>query len=148
MKNFEDWMSEYALSHKNPTNVLLHKICVPLILFSVIGFLWSLPGHESFNCAIIFIATCMLFYIRLNFKIAIGMLIQMSLMALICRYLESTQKLPQICLVIFILSWIGQFYGHKIEGKKPSFFKDLTFLLIGPLWVMRFLYQKIGIKNA
>ncbi len=148
MKKFEDWMNEYALSHKDPTNIFLHKICVPLILFSVIGFLWSIQSLGSFNWAIIFIILCMIFYLRLNFKIAIGMLIQMSLMALACSFIEPTQKLPQVCLLVFILSWIGQFYGHKIEGKKPSFFQDLTFLLIGPLWVMRFLYQKIGIKDG
>ena len=51
-----------------------------------------------------------------------------------------------ISVIIFILSWAGQFYGHKIEGKKPSFFKDIQFLMIGPLWLLSKLYKKIGIS--
>ena len=47
---------------------------------------------------------------------------------------------------IFIVSWIGQFIGHKIEGVKPSFFEDIQFLLIGPAWLLSFIYNKFGIK--
>ena len=52
----------------------------------------------------------------------------------------------RISLYIFVIAWIGQFIGHKIEGKKPSFFQDLQFLLIGPAWLLSFFYNKIGIK--
>ena len=43
--------------------------------------------------------------------------------------------------MVFVLAWIGQFIGHLIEGKRPSFFKDLQFLLIGPAWLMAFVYR-------
>jgi uncharacterized membrane protein YGL010W len=49
-------------------------------------------------------------------------------------------------VAIFIIAWIGQFYGHNIEGKKPSFLKDIQFLLIGPMWLMSFIYKKWGIN--
>ena len=52
----------------------------------------------------------------------------------------------EIFLGIFIISWIGQFIGHKIEGKKPAFVKDLQFLLIGPLWLLSYIYEKLDIK--
>ena len=51
-----------------------------------------------------------------------------------------------IYLVLFVVAWIGQFIGHKIEGAKPSFFDDLKFLLIGPGWLLSFIFQKVGIK--
>jgi uncharacterized membrane protein YGL010W len=54
----------------------------------------------------------------------------------------------QVCLALFIVAWIFQFIGHKIEGKKPSFFKDLQFLLIGPAWLLSFIYQKVGIRYS
>jgi len=50
-----------------------------------------------------------------------------------------------VCLIVFVLAWVGQFYGHKVEGKKPSFLKDLQFLLIGPAWLLGFIYRKLGI---
>ena len=54
-------------------------------------------------------------------------------------------KLFTISLVLFVVAWIGQFIGHKLEGAKPSFFKDLQFLLIGPAWLLSFIYKKMGI---
>ena len=50
-----------------------------------------------------------------------------------------------IYLSIFVITWIFQFIGHKIEGKKPSFLKDLQFLLVRPIWLLHFILKKIGI---
>jgi len=50
-----------------------------------------------------------------------------------------------VFLSVFIITWILQFVGHQIEGKKPSFLKDLHFLLIGPIWLLSFILKKAGI---
>lgn len=152
MRTFSQWMDEYGVSHRNPTNQLIHKICVPLIMLSVIGFLWSIPTPEFFNqipylnWATIFIIGCLGFYLTLNFMMFLGMLIQTAIMCVICQKIYEMGFLLQFSAVVFILSWIAQFWGHKIEGKKPSFLQDLAFLLIGPLWVTRFFYKKIGLN--
>ena len=152
MRTFNQWMDEYGVSHKNPTNQKIHKICVPLIMLTVIGFFWAIPTPDFFsiipyfNWATLFIFGCLVFYFILNVKMFIGMLIQTMIMSLICNQIYKTGYLVQFCLIVFIISWIGQFWGHKIEGKKPSFIEDLFFLLIGPLWVTRFLYKKLGIN--
>ena len=64
-----------------------------------------------------------------------------------CRWIEVTAvvSLPVFCGVLFVLAWVGQFIGHKIEGKKPSFFEDLQFLLVGPVWLLRFVYERMGL---
>ena len=54
----------------------------------------------------------------------------------------------QSCLAIFVVAWIGQFIGHAIEGRRPSFFKDLQFLLIGPIWLLAFVYRSIGLRYS
>ena len=152
MRTFQDWMDEYAISHQHPTNQIIHKIFVPLIMFSVIGLLWVIPLPDFFpktpyfNWATLFILGCMIFYLSLSFIMSLGMLLLTSVMMIISHQLHQAGVLLQSSVVIFIISWIFQFYGHKLEGKKPSFIKDLAFLLIGPLWVLRFFYQKIGIK--
>jgi uncharacterized membrane protein YGL010W len=152
MRTFNQWMDEYGVSHKNPTNQLVHKICVPLIMLTVIGFLWSIPTPEIFNVipflnwATLFVTGCLIFYYSLNVVMFIGMFIQTALMCIIIQYIYSTGFLFQFSLCVFILAWIAQFWGHKIEGKKPSFLQDIVFLLIGPLWVTRFLYKKLGIN--
>lgn len=152
MRTFNQWMDEYGVSHRNPTNQLVHKICVPLIMLSVIGMLWSIPVPEAFtqvpylNWATIFIAGCLIFYATLNMIMFLGMVIQTFIMCFICHKLFEAGILLQFSIIVFVLSWIAQFWGHKIEGKKPSFLQDLVFLLIGPLWVTRFFYKKIGIN--
>jgi uncharacterized membrane protein YGL010W len=151
MRTFDQWMDEYGVSHKNPTNQKIHKICVPLIMLTVIGFFWAIPTPDIFssvpyfNWATLFIFGCLVFYFTLNVKMFIGMLIQTVIMSIICNSISKTGYLIPFCSFVFIISWIAQFWGHKIEGKKPSFLQDLAFLLIGPLWVTRFLYKKIGI---
>jgi uncharacterized membrane protein YGL010W len=150
MKTYQDWMSEYGVSHQNPTNQLVHKICVPLIMFSVLGLLWIIPVPASWpaylNVATIVSALALAFYFSLHPMMGIGMVFQASIMLSICHAIAPSGLLLPLCIGIFVLAWIGQFWGHKIEGKKPSFLQDLVFLLIGPLWVMRFLYARLGYK--
>jgi uncharacterized membrane protein YGL010W len=152
MRSFQNWMDEYAQSHQHPTNQIIHKVCVPLIMFSVIGLIWMIPTPSSFNqvpflnWATLFVLGCMIFYTSLNLIMSAGMLILTTMMILICQKLYEGGILLQVSILIFIISWIFQFYGHKLEGKKPSFLKDLAFLLIGPLWVLKFFYKKIGLN--
>ena len=153
MRTFDQWMAEYGISHRNPTNMLIHKICVPLIMLSVIGLIFAIPTPVAFdhfapylNWASIFIVGCLAFYLSLNATMFVGMLILTSIMWWICSIFQQMGILVPSMIVIFVVSWIAQFYGHKVEGKKPSFLKDLAFLLIGPLWFLRFVYQKIGVK--
>lgn len=159
MKTINDWFSEYGESHQHHINKTIHFICVPLIFFSVIGLLSSIPnslisgyvnGNLKFfaNFGTVAIILGLIFYMRLSFTIFFGMLL-ISLIALLISYLIKLSGLAPlwiISLVIFVLAWAGQFYGHKVEGKKPSFFKDLAFLLIGPAWILSFIYRKAGIK--
>lgn len=146
MKTQQEWFEEYAVSHQNITNQRIHYICVPLIFFSIVGLIMTIPAdilinvtkleHSVFiNWASLLLFFLMLFYIRLSFKTFFLMLL-FSLLSLFGNQLISEfVPLSYVSIAIFILAWAGQFYGHKIEGKKPSFFKDLQFLLIGPAWV-------------
>ena len=53
--------------------------------------------------------------------------------------------LLKVAIGVFVVAWIGQFIGHKVEGKRPSFFTDLVYLLVGPMWTLRKLYTRLGI---
>lgn len=152
MRTFNEWMSEYGVSHRNPTNQFIHKICVPLIMLTVIGFFKLIPTPEAFqsvphlNWATIFVTGCLIFYLTLNLSMFVGMIILTAIMYAIVLQLEAMGILLSFSIIVFVLAWVGQFYGHKVEGKKPSFLQDLAFLLIGPLWVLRFLYKKLGMN--
>lgn len=151
MKNVEDWLTEYGESHQHPVNILIHKICVPSIVFSILGMLWNVPlplSQSIFNAATLVIIGSLIFYFSLSTKLGIGIVLMSTVFSIIIVWLNNTLPIPlwQFSLAVFIIAWIFQFIGHKIEGKKPSFFKDLLFLLIGPLWTINFIYKKIGIS--
>ncbi|PQJ82263.1 Mpo1 family 2-hydroxy fatty acid dioxygenase [Polaribacter glomeratus] len=153
MKTAKEYFDEYAVSHQNETNQAIHYICVPLIFFSVIGLLMSIPNtflENTFNTsnpllenwAVVVGLVISVFYLRLGFWYFTEMLLVILICIIANFWLGNFIDLLYASIIIFVLAWIGQFYGHKIEGAKPSFLKDLEFLLIGPLWVI----QKLGKK--
>jgi uncharacterized membrane protein YGL010W len=159
-RQVDTYFDKYAESHQNPTNKIIHWICVPLIVFSLLGLVWSIPfPHLTFlgqysryvNWATFLILFSIIYYFRLSPALAVAMLLIIFVFAAIIVTLEklhNEQGWPamwQVCLAIFFLSWIGQFIGHKIEGKKPSFLDDLRFLLIGPIWLWHFIFKRLGI---
>ncbi len=154
MKTAKEYFDEYALSHQNETNQTIHYICVPLIFFSVIGLLMSIPNtflENTFglynplleNWAAVTSVLISIFYLRLGFWYFTEMLFVILLCIVGNFWISNSFNLLYISITVFVLAWIGQFYGHKVEGAKPSFLKDLEFLLIGPLWVI----QKLGKKK-
>lgn len=151
------WLDEYSVSHQNPTNILIHKICVPTIAFTVLGFLWSipLPKFVRQNVGNLFshfipmtaVGPILAFYYRLSTKMAVVMT-GIILLAFVILATAEKKRLPifRLSLLVFVLAWIGQFYGHNVEGKKPSFFEDLQFLAVGPLWTLASAFRTFGIE--
>ena len=154
MRTVEQWFGEYGESHSHPRNEMLHIICVPPIVLTVIGFLWSIPVPAAFaalspwlNWATIAIVLSIVYYFSLSAALGLGAAIALGIMAYIVSWLDTLAwPLWATCLVIFVIAWIGQFVGHAIEGKRPSFMKDIQFLLIGPIWLLGHLYRKLGIS--
>lgn len=153
MRTIESLLGEYGESHQNPTNKTVHWVCVPVIFFCVVGLLYEvkLGIHLSptlpLNLAMVALLFTVLYYVRLSPTLAAGMTIFALICLAVCQMIESAGlPLWQVSLTLFVLAWIGQFWGHKVEGKKPSFLKDVQFLLIGPAWLMSFIYERLGIR--
>lgn len=157
MRKIDHLLSEYGESHQNATNKAIHWICVPLIFFSIVGLIASIPsgfvqrflgeGNPYANWAAVVLILVLVYYVSLSIPLSFGMMLFAAFCLYIARLVSQTDLAPLwlISLVIFAVAWVGQFYGHKVEGKKPSFFKDVQFLLIGPAWLMHFIYRKLGI---
>lgn len=153
MRSIHTWLTEYGESHQNALNKTIHWICVPTIFFSIVTFFYSikLPFTligSSANVAQIALILVALYYLFLSLPLALGMIFFSLACYLLCGWLENLSSFPLWGwgLILFALAWVGQFYGHHIEGKKPSFLKDLQFLMIGPAWLLSFIYKKLGIK--
>ncbi len=154
MRTLDSWLTEYSQSHQNPTNKLLHWLCVPPIVLAVMGFLWGLPvpgalGRLSpwLNWASAVALVTLLYYLLLSPRLALGVAVAFALLLLVT---EALSRLPwplwETSLVIFVVAWAGQFIGHAIEGRRPSFFKDVQFLLIGPLWLLAAAYRSLSLS--
>jgi len=156
MRKIDLLFAEYAESHRNSTNKLIHWLCVPLIFWTIVGFISLSPSPHFcasyFGCislvSIIAVTLVTLFYLRLSVLIGFIMLFVMLLMEHLTYAvnIHVRRNSWMVYLSIFIITWILQFVGHKIEGKKPSFLKDLQFLLIGPIWLLSFILKKFGIR--
>jgi uncharacterized membrane protein YGL010W len=153
MRSVNAWLSEYGESHQNPTNKLLHWICVPPIMLSALGFMRCIPVPQAWsaqadwlNWASLFALAALLYYVVLSRTLALGLTVVFVLLLLLVQALSTLPwPLWLTSLAIFVAAWIGQFIGHAIEGKRPSFFKDLQFLLIGPLWLLAAAYRRFSV---
>ncbi len=140
MRQIEQLLDRYSESHRNKTNVLIHAIAVPSIYFVTLGLLYAIPVPQwlakfDVSWAHVISIPVLYYYFRLSGPIGAAM----TLLTLACfggiALLENAGiSVWQFCLALFIVMWILQFVGHKIEGKKPSFLEDLRFLLVGPAW--------------
>lgn len=146
MRTPAQWFAMYAESHQNKLNQKIHFVCVPVIYYSIIGLLleipatmientWQLelPSVENWASAVALIV--LIFYLVLSFKIFIRMFLFTAACIALNQWIGVFTDNLHVSIALFVVAWMGQFYGHKIEGRKPSFLEDLQFLLIGPAWV-------------
>jgi len=159
MKTMQQWFDAYGESHQNPVNERFHWICVPVIFFSLIGLLSLIPNATFklifpssmapyMHWGTFLILLGLIFFVRLSRSIALGMLLVSAVVLYLIKLVNINfyEQALYIYIVLFVVAWIGQFIGHKIEGKKPSFFDDVKFLMIGPAWLLHFIYKKLGIN--
>jgi uncharacterized membrane protein YGL010W len=155
MRTADQWLADYGDSHRNHTNKMLHWICVPVIAWCVLGLLWSLPfptgirsAHPAANWGTLAVLAALIYYSLLSIPLTLGALPWLLVFLWSIDQLDHASAVPlwSICVVLFVVAWIGQFIGHGIEGKRPSFFKDVQFLMIGPLWLLADVYRRLGIR--
>jgi len=160
MRKIDLLLQEYGESHQTDFNKKVHYVCVPAIFFSVIGLLACVKltkyiaiGFPSFllsfiHLGMLLIVLGLFYYLRLSLVMALGMLVLSLITLILIALIEQLNVAPLwlIMMGVFIIAWIGQFIGHKHEGKKPSFFKDLQFLMIGPAWTLSHFFDHFKVK--
>lgn len=151
-RDVDRWLGNYAEDHRNPTNVLIHWVCVPLILWTVIALLWVVPVPAAIGRPGLWAGLAMVgalsFYLRLSRVLCAAMLVAFVLLGglteLLYRQL-GPHLLAWLAIGVFVAAWIAQFVGHHVEGRRPAFFTDLAYLLIGPAWLAGKILRRLGI---
>lgn len=139
-RRVDELLAHYGESHQNPGNEVIHFIAIPLIMLSLVGMLFALHPWVAYA----FVAASMVYYVRLSVVFFITMAV-VSALAFVIIFAMGSRVLP-ISIAIFVGAWIMQFIGHRMEGKKPSFFEDLQYLWVGPLFVVSKLFIKLGVR--
>lgn len=151
-REVDRWLGNYSEDHRNPTNVVIHWICVPIIVWTVIALLWVLPvpaflGRPGFWAGLAMVAA-LAFYLRLSRVLCAGMFVLFVALGLITEGLYRVlgpATLLWTAIAVFVVAWIAQFVGHHIEGRRPAFLTDLAYLLIGPAWIVAKLLRRLGV---
>ena len=153
-RSMRDWLDSYSQDHQHPINRLLHWICVPLIVWSALALLWTAPVPSSLlkpgAWAVFAIVLAFAWYWKRSHRLGAALLIALALFALICAWVferSTPASMRWLAAGVFVVAWIGQFIGHLFEGRRPSFFTDLAYLLVGPAWLMDKLLNRIGLKE-
>ena len=139
-RKVDQLLAHYAESHRNPRNEVIHFIAIPLIMLSLVGLLFAIHPWVAY----VFVAASMVYYARLSMVFLLAMALLSAIALLLVHAMG--ERVLAISAVIFVGAWIAQFIGHRIEGKKPSFFEDLQYLWVGPLFVLRNLFARLGIR--
>jgi uncharacterized membrane protein YGL010W len=140
-RKVDQLLAHYGESHRNPTNEVIHFVAIPLIMLSLVGLLFAIHPWVAYG----FILASMVYYVRLASPVFLLAMALVSAIALALVHAMGSQVLV-ISAAIFVGAWIAQFVGHKIEGRKPSFFEDLGYLWVGPLFVLSKLFVKLGVR--
>ncbi|KRA31712.1 hypothetical protein ASD68_13780 [Rhodanobacter sp. Root627] len=154
MRTMQDWLDSYSRDHQNPTNQVFHWLCVPPIVWSVIALLWTVPVPASFArpgaWSVLVMVLAFYWYWKRSHRLALGLLLVFAVLGLFTNllyYRLGAMMLCYVAIAVFVVAWIGQFIGHQYEGRRPSFLTDLSYLLIGPAWLMAKLLRKLGFKQ-
>ena len=139
-RRVDQLITHYGQSHQNPGNEVIHFVAIPLIMLSLLGMLYALHPYAAFA----FVAASMVYYARLSWVFFVAMVLW-SAITFSGVFAMGVQVLP-MSVAIFVGAWIMQFIGHKMEGKKPSFFEDIQYLWVGPLFVLSKLFGKLGVR--
>jgi uncharacterized membrane protein YGL010W len=139
-RKIDQLLAHYGSSHQNGTNELIHFAAIPAIMLSLCGLMFAIHPWVAYA----FVAASMVYYLRLSGVFFVSMVLWSALILALVHAMGSLVLISSA--LIFIVAWIFQFIGHKIEGKKPSFFEDLQYLWVGPLFVLSKLFLKLGIK--
>ena len=139
MRPVDALFERYGESHRDPANKAIHWICVPLITWSLLAALWAATTLAAGALIVVALG----FYAWMSPALAVGMLAVTALMVASFPLLGAW--LLPAAAAVFVAAWIGQFIGHHVEGRRPSFLEDVKFLLVGPAWLLASVYRRLRI---
>ena len=131
MSTIQGLFADYASYHRTAGNKWFHRLGIPMIMLTLLGMLARVE-LGPIDVAMILIAASGIYYLTLDWRLGIGMIL-----VSVAMYLAGAALPMSVNVAFFVLGWIFQFIGHSVyEKKQPAFFRNFVHLLVGPLWIL------------
>ena len=145
MRRVDQLFLEYEAFHKDPRNKLCHYLGITLIVFTIVSLLEQVRLLETpagpLDLALPVVVGVVGFYLFLDVALGVGALFLLAAALVGGRYVPWP-----VSVGVFLFGWVLQFVGHAFEGKRPAFLRNGVHLLVGPLWILSHLYEKVGLR--
>jgi uncharacterized membrane protein YGL010W len=147
-------LEAYDAAHRSRVNVAVQVITVPVMTWCVLAFLSAMPFPDALkflpglSWGLVGAAALSLYYLTLSRTLAVGVALGCLLALIVAAIVARTNDTPlwQVALFIYVLAWVAQIGGYRLEERPPTFAEDARFLLIGPAWLLAGLYRRLGIR--
>ena len=132
MQPLAAYFADYAAYHRTKGNKAFHRLGIPLIVLTVVAMLERVPLGARLDLAMLLILAAGVWYVILDWRLGAIMVVAL----VVCWFIGIVMPL-WLSVVLFVLGWIFQFVGHSVyEHRQPAFFRNVTHLLVGPLWIL------------
>lgn len=140
-RRVDQLLAHYGESHQDATNGAIHCVAIPLIMVSTVGLFYAIHPWVAYA----FLLFGLGYYVRVGSPVFLATMAVLTVVMIGIVQALGAYVLP-VSAAVFVIAWVAQFVGHRIEGRKPSFFEDLQYLFVGPLFVLAKLFNKLGIR--
>jgi len=153
VKTLEDQMSIYAAYHQDARNKATHFVGVPMIVFSLmipLGWLRADVAGITVSAALVVTAILFLYYILLDVPLGVAMGAVFALMLWGADPLSQAAFGASLAwfLVLFVVGWALQLWGHVYEGRKPALVDNLFQIFVAPIFLAAEVFFALGYKPA
>jgi|ERR1700746_613262 uncharacterized membrane protein YGL010W len=146
-------LAAYAQYHRDPYNCATHYVGIPMLFLAVILPLEALrvhTGRHEIPLAIILTLPAIMGWIWLDLGVGA------TLFAILCPLFVVSELVVRhgfaltwwTTAILFGIGWLFQLLGHStFEHRRPAFVDDLSFTLIGPMFVAAKLLVSLGLRR-
>ena len=148
MASLDALLDDYEQSHRHPTNIAIHWVAEPIAIVALMALAASIPLPVG-TALWPFLAILMIYFARLSRPIALAFVPVIIVFIALIHFIDTMLTAPTWVWAVptFSIAWVSLLIGHKIEGRVPSVFQNPNLIVIGPAWLMRRIFRKLGLKD-
>jgi uncharacterized membrane protein YGL010W len=149
---FHRQLASYAQYHRDPHNCATHFVGIPMLFLAVILPLQAFPvhiGRHEVPLAIVLSLPAIVGWLWLDLRLGAALLLLLCPLFIAAALIVRHGHVLTWCsaAVLFVVGWAFQLVGHAVfECRRPAFVDDVSYALIGPMFVVAKLLVSLGLR--